>query len=94
MKIFYFEIKWPPIKSSVIKILIIVTLCSISIDGQSINCKDYFLKPGENKTIFEEANKCIVLVCDQSNIIWKKNQDRVIIGMFHSMLYMKEYSLV
>jgi len=81
MKNFHFEIKWPPIKSSiaVIEILMLFTCISISINGQ---CNDYLLKPGENSTFFPKSQSCLRLICEQDSVSWKKNQDRIVIGMY------------
>jgi hypothetical protein len=79
MKSFHFEIKWPPVKSPVISIFIILTCFSISINGQ---CIDHVLKPGEIKNITGESQTCLRLICEEANVIWKKNQDRIIMGMF------------
>jgi hypothetical protein len=93
MKTFNCEIKWPPFKSPnllLITILIIISYFSITVNGE---CIDRLLQPGDSKTFVAKSQTCLRLICNQSNVIWKKNQD-LIIGMFHSMLYMKEYSLV
>ena len=79
MKKFNFEIKWPPIKSTIISVLIIFTYLSISINGQCTNL--LVLQPGDNKTFFAKSQSCLRLICEQSNVIWKKNQDRIISGM-------------
>ena len=80
MKSFLLEIKWPQIKSHTLSILIIITYFTISINSQCTN--DCVLNPGENKTFFGKVQTCLRLVCQQNNLIWKKNQDSIVLGKF------------
>jgi len=80
MKRFHFEIKWPPIKSPIITILVLITYFIISINSQSTCPNDFLLNQGENKTFFGKVQTCLRLICQSNNLIWKKNQDSIILG--------------
>jgi hypothetical protein len=85
MKSFLFKIKWPPIKSHGLLILITISYFTISINSQCTN--DCVLNPGGNKTFFGKVQTCLRLVCQQNNLIWKKNQDSIILGNIFYFVY-------